>query len=258
MRSNDLAVNDRCNASTPYTDAFYLAQRDASSRSADCVVPLVLSLVPAKSVIDIGCGVGTWAAKFLECGVDEVLGVDGAYVNRELLKIPPDCFAARDLTKPLRIERRFDLAVCLEVAEHLPPGRAESLVDDLVRLAPVVLFSAAIPGQGGTDHINERFLSYWSDLFSARDHVLLDVIRPAIWNEERCDWPYRQNAVLFAQKGARVSAATAPSGVDYVHPYLYDTVREKLDRPTLGYLISSLPGSLRRSLRTRWKRLLAR
>jgi SAM-dependent methyltransferase len=222
------------------------------------VVPLVLSLVPAKSVIDVGCGVGGWAAEFLARGVADMLGVDGDHVNREFLRVPPDCFAASDLSKPLRIGRRFELAVCLEVAEHLPPGRAEGLVDDLVELAPVVLFSAAIPGQGGTDHVNERYLSYWVGLFSARDYVLLDVIRPAIWRDERCDWVYRQNAVLFAHKDDRISAARVASGIDYVHPYLYDKIREELDRPRLGYLLKSFPGSLRRSLGTRWKRLLAR
>jgi SAM-dependent methyltransferase len=215
------------------------------------VVPLVLSLIPAKSVIDFGCGVGNWAAKFLECGVTDVLGVDGDYVNRDLLKLSPDHFQARDLSKPFQIDRRFDLAVCLEVAEHLPPGRSVGLVEDLVKLAPVILFSAAIPGQGGTDHVNERYLSYWVNLFSEKDYVLLDVLRTSLWNDERCDWFYAQNVVLFAHKDDSISAGRVASGIDYVHPCLNDTLREKLDKPTIGYLLKSFPGSLQRSLRMR-------
>lgn len=240
---------------TPYDDSFYLGQRDLSYRSAGHVVPIVLSLLPVRSVIDVGCGVGTWAAQFLEHGVNDVVGIDGDYVNRTLLKIPASCFVPCDLSRPIRMARTFDLAACLEVAEHLMDSRAESLVDDLTKLAPVVLFSAAIPGQGGTDHVNEQYLSYWVDHFARRDYVLLDVIRPRIWHQDGCDWVYKQNAVLFARKDQPIAGKQVPSGVDYVHPYHYDFVSEKLRNPTLGYLFKSLPGSVARSFRTRWRRL---
>jgi SAM-dependent methyltransferase len=238
------------NAETPYTEAFYVNLGDRSYQSADCVLPLVLSIVPAKSAIDVGCGIGTWTCKLLECGVTDVLGIDGDYVNRELLRIPRDCFQAWDLSKPLTIDRRFELAVCLEVAEHLPPARAEGLVEDLVRLAPVVLFSAAMPGQDGTGHINEQYLSYWVNHFTAKDYVLLDCIRPAIWNDGRCDWWYRQNAVLFAHKDHPISRLQIKSGIDYVHPHVYESMRRALLRPNLSYLLRAFPGSLFRSLRT--------
>jgi predicted RNA methylase len=77
--------------STPYSDPYFLDQQDTSSQSADYVVPIVLSLLPVQSMIDVGCGVGTWTAKFLEHGVEDVLGLDGDYVNRQLLGIPPNC-----------------------------------------------------------------------------------------------------------------------------------------------------------------------
>src|SRR5580704_15541831 len=114
-----MAYASKPTAKQPYTDAFYVQQCDSSYRSAGCVVPIVLSLLPARSVIDVGCGVGTWTSKFLESGVPSVLGIDGDYVNRDLLRIPPECFAAFDLAKPIQIDKRFDLAICLEVAEHL-------------------------------------------------------------------------------------------------------------------------------------------
>lgn len=251
-------ISGKAVVESPYTDSFYDQQSDRSLKSAECVLPLVLSLVPAKSAIDVGCGVGTWASRLLEFGVPDVLGIDGDYVNRDLLRIPLDHFLAWNLEKPISINRRFDLAVCLEVAEHLPLSRAESLVDDFVKLAPVVLWSAALPGQGGTNHINERYLSYWAGLFAKRDYVLLDVIRPALWNEEECDWWYRQNAVLFAHKDSDTARLRIASGmIDFVHPRLHEYLREEraaAQKPTLGFLLRSFPDSLLRSLRARWMR----
>jgi len=255
-----MSDSNKPSADVIYDDSFYVGQSNRSYLSADCVVPLVLSIVPAKSAIDVGCGVGTWASKLLEYGVPDVLGIDGDYVNRELLRIPQDRFQACDLAKPITLNRRFDLAVCLEVAEHLPPSRAESLVDDLVKLAPAILFSAAIPGQGGLNHINERYLTYWADLFAVKDFVLLDTIRPALWDDKRCDWWYRQNAVLFVHKDDSLASLRAGTVLDYIHPELYETkceTCEAVDKPTLGYLLSSIPGSLMRSVRTRWMRLVA-
>jgi len=244
---------------TPYGDSFYLKQQDGSSRSAECLVPIVLSLLTIKSVIDVGCGVGTWSEQFLERGVEDVLSIDGEYVNRHLLRIPKSCFLARDLNQPIHMDRRFDLAVCLEVAEHLKESRADGLVDELTKLANVVLFSAAIPGQGGTDHVNEQYLSYWVSLFAAKGYVMLDVLRPRIWNDSRCDWVYRQNAVLFsAKRNQIVSELQVLSGVDYIHPYQYNEILGRLNIPTLGYLLMSLPGALKRSLQMRWRRVFAR
>jgi|HubBroStandDraft_6_1064221.scaffolds.fasta_scaffold535343_1 SAM-dependent methyltransferase len=246
---------------SPYTDKFYAGQSDRSYQSAGCVLPLVLSAVPVKSAIDVGCGVGTWASALLERGVTDVLGIDGHYVNRDLLRIPQDRFQAWDLSEPITLDRRFDLAVCLEVAEHLPASRAEGLVADLVNLAPVVLFSAAIPGQGGNNHVNERYLSYWASLFNERDYVLLDVIRPVLWSDERCDWWYRQNAVLFAHKENPASNLQVSSGIDYIHPRLHEIELEEIElshKPTIGSLVRSFPSSLNRSLHTRRRRLLGK
>ena len=103
-----------------YSTQFFAGQVGGSARSAAVVVPLVLSLLTVRSVIDVGCGVGPWAAEFMARGIEDVWGVDGDYVDRAQLRIPKDRFTPRDLTKPLQFDRTFDLAVCLEVAEHLP------------------------------------------------------------------------------------------------------------------------------------------
>jgi SAM-dependent methyltransferase len=185
-----------------YPENFYERLTETSLPSAKRIVPFVLSLAPASSVVDVGCGNGSWLRAFLDAGVPEVLGVDGDWVAVEQLAIPAASFARRALHEPLALPRTFDLAVSLEVAEHLPPERADGFVADLVRAAPVVLFSAAIPGQGGKHHVNEQWPAWWAERFAAHGHVAIDVLRPRFWNDADVKWWYRQNAVLFANDDA--------------------------------------------------------
>jgi SAM-dependent methyltransferase len=183
---------------TPYTGDYHKALRDGARRSAEVVVPLVLALARPRSVVDVGCGLGTWLAVFAEHGVEDVRGVDGAYVERSALEIPPGSFIAWDLEQPLRLGRTFDLVVSLEVAEHLPARCAETFVASLAGLGPLVLFSAAAPHQGGCGHVNEQWPDYWARLFTGHGLVPVVCLRRAIWNDERVDWWYAQNVLLFA------------------------------------------------------------
>ena len=186
-----------------YTTTFYRKQSDGSARSAARIVPLVLDLARGiQSVVDVGCGVGTFLAEFHNHGVGFVQGFDGDYVNREMLRISEDRFGARDLSKPLHLERRFDLAISLEVAEHLPPERARSFVEDLTRLSDLILFSAAIPGQGGTHHVNEQWQDYWAGQFEEFGYHALDAIRSRLWDCDDIEPWYRQNTLLYANLAA--------------------------------------------------------
>src|SRR5712692_4458031 len=108
----------------PYTSDYYRSHRDGARQSARVLVPMVLRYIPARSVIDVGCGQGTWLAVFREHGAEDVWGVDGDHVDRGQLEIPAAQFQAADLTRPLTLKRRFDLVVSLEVAEHLAAGYA--------------------------------------------------------------------------------------------------------------------------------------
>ena len=181
----------------PYGRDFYVANAEGARRSARVVVPLILELVHPESVVDVGCGVGAWLAVFRECGVMDIAGLDGKDLDPGLLQIPADRFRVADLTQPLRLDRRFDLAISLEVAEHLPPECAEGFVESLTRMAPVVMFSAAIPGQGGTHHVNERWPDYWAGLFGTRDYVALDCVRREVWDDENVEYWYAQNTLVF-------------------------------------------------------------
>lgn len=183
-----------------YTRAFYDHQQEKSRRSAREIVPLVLDLFRPRSVVDIGCGTGAWLSVFRECNVSDIHGVDGRWVNSDMLNIPAELFSPVDLEQPIRLNRQFDLAISLEVAEHLPRDSAGMFIDSLIALAPVVLFSAAIPGQGGTHHINEQWPDYWTRLFTERGYVVRDTLRKKIWQNDNVEWWYAQNILLFVRK----------------------------------------------------------
>ena len=165
--------------------------------SAKVVVPLILDLVHPVSVVDVGCARGAWLSVFRDYGVNTVVGLDGAYVNPSTLLIPPECFCVADLEKPFSFSKEFDLAICLEVAEHLLAASADTFVKSLCQLAPIVLFSAAVPGQGGEHHMNEQWPEYWRQAFANRHFVMFDPFRPLLWHDERVAFYYRQNLFLF-------------------------------------------------------------
>ena len=147
-----------------YTAKFY-RELESTRQSAAEIVPIIIELLKPSSIVDIGCGSGHWLAAAAELGVTDFLGVDGDWVNESQLGIPAKKFIAHDLSTPLNLDRRFDLALSLEVAEHLSEAAAGTFVQNLCSAADTVVFSAAIPGQGGRHHINEQWPAYWADLF---------------------------------------------------------------------------------------------
>lgn len=207
-----------------YETGFYAEQRAGSRRSADAVLPFIADLLQPRSVVDIGCGVGTWLASWGTLGTQDVLGIDGDYVEQSSLEIPASHFRSVDIASPFDLGRTFDFAMCLEVAEHLSRDRADGLIADLVRHADTVLFSAAIPGQTGEHHVNLESQSVWAGRFESLGFLTYDIVRPRIWCNDAVDWWYRQNMLLFARAGSKTSAiltqrtcvTTAP--LDVVHP----------------------------------------
>lgn len=187
---------------TPYSSRWYQTQRDSALESARVVVPIVQELAPARRIVDVGCGTGAWLRAFLDRGVleEDVLGLDGDYVDRSLLMIPAARFRATDLARPIELNDRFDLVISLEVAEHLPASSAATFVETLTRLGPVVLFSAAFPNQGGMAHVNERWPAYWARLFRERGFVPVDALRKRIWYAENVEYWYQQNTFFYVQR----------------------------------------------------------
>jgi SAM-dependent methyltransferase len=216
-----------------YTPSFYEAQRDGSRSSARVMLKHVFDLLghPPTSVVDVGCGVGTWLRAALDLGATHVRGFDGDWVQAAELEIPAGCFTSCDLTAMVTdgLPRqdgsltRYDLVLSLEVAEHLPPPAGPNLVATLCGLGDMVVFSAAIPHQGGVNHINETWPGYWSALFREHGFECFDALRSAFWARSDVEWWYAQNALIFARDQTRLrdQLVPVPEPMPYVHPRKY-------------------------------------
>lgn len=187
-----------------YDTDFYRFLASFAVRSAEQIVPLLTAVLPIDSVADFGCGQGAWLSVWHKAGAI-VMGVDGPYVDRQHLMIDGDDFRAADLTQRVDLGRRFDLVQSLEVAEHLPQQWAADFIEVLTDHGPLVMFSAAVPGQGGEHHINEQSLEYWREKFRDRGYVAIDYIRPQAVENLRIQHWYRYNIVLYAEEGHLVN-----------------------------------------------------
>ncbi len=198
--------------------------------SSQVIVPIITDLIRPQSVVDVGCALGVWTDTFKKAGnVREVLGIDGDWVDKNKLLIGKDEFRYHNLETKLVIDKKYDLAVSLEVAEHISGEHAGVFVDNLVNLSDCILFSAAIPNQGGTLHVNEQWQSYWIKKFKARGYSCFDYIRPQIWDNDRVSLCYRQNTLLFVKEsmlddlGLRDKLSHCSDFIaDCVHPKIYE------------------------------------
>lgn len=221
----DVSTGDR--QSAQYDQAFYQQHQPVTYASAKKLVPLVVNWLDAQSIVDVGCGQGHWLIAAAEVGISDLTGFDGPWVDPKAMT---DCgigFKNADLRQPLTLDRRYDLALCIEVAEHLPESRAKGIVAELCGAADAVLFSAAAPLQGGTGHVNEQRPSYWAALFAEHGFECFDVIRPRFWSDEQVGWWYRQNALMFATNQAadrlrQLDGEAVGPPLDIVHPVAYE------------------------------------
>ena len=214
---------------TFYQDDFYVDLHKRTLYPAKVILEIVLKVLPeVRSAVDVGCAVGSWLSVLKTSGVSNIQGIDGDWVNEDFLEIPPECFRSFDLSKPFSLGKKYDLAMSLEVAEHLPASSARDFISSLTALSDFVLFSAAIPFQGGTNHINEQWIDYWEDLFALHGFTGFDVIRRKIWNDAEIPFWYKQNLVLFVKQDRIPELNIDPDPGRYkpislVHPEQYSS-----------------------------------
>lgn len=198
---------------SPYSDVYY----DEISEEAITSAKIVLDIlgITDQRVIDVGCGVGQW-----NNGNPNYYGVDYR-IPKDKLVIPEERYIECDLEKDV-VEGRYDYALCLEVAEHISEGRADALVKMLCSLADTVVFSAAIPYQGGNGHINEQWQSYWEYKFRMNGFNGQTWIRKQLRYNKDVEMWYRQNTVVY-------SSGFEYEGVDdYVLPEYYEQIVKHL------------------------------
>ena len=202
-----------------YDKAFFSMADQTAAVSANGLIRALAEELPVSSVLDVGCGRGVWLEQWLRHGAADVLGVDGPYIDARMLHVPASSFLARDVSQPFLLGRHFDLVQSLEVAEHLPEASAETFIDNLTRHGSLILFSAAIPGQGGEHHVNEQPWEYWRAKFYARGFELFDFVRPLVCTDNAIYFCYRFNSFIYADSSmveslsARIRASHVPAGV---------------------------------------------
>jgi SAM-dependent methyltransferase len=211
-----------------YERDYFVSRQHGWTVSAAAVAERLLHLFPIRSVVEVGSGTGNMLAAFRARGVDDVLGLDGPNVPRDLMCIPAAQVRAWTLSQLAPLERRFDLACSLEVGEHVPTEAAGDFVRMLVAAAPLAMFGAAIPGQGGPAHINEQRQSWWAARFERHGYVPVDCIRPAVWNVPDIEWYYAQNILVYCRQ------EDVPSGyAAVVNPLYLDLVDTRVLAPLL-------------------------
>jgi glycosyltransferase involved in cell wall biosynthesis len=150
--------------------------------------------IKPETVLDVGCGPGTYVNAMRECGI-EAIGIDNdpRIIGKDYLKHE----------SLFDTEEKSGLAVCLEVAEHIDPELSESVaksVAETVLPGGILIWSAAHPGQGGTGHINCQPKEFWHGLLQsnglARDRELENQMISHISNGYHMGW-FIQNAMIF-------------------------------------------------------------
>jgi SAM-dependent methyltransferase len=198
--------------------------KDHEPTSAKEIVPYIKELINPLSVIDIGCGLGQWLKVFKDEGITDVVGIDGYHVKLSDLYIDKNEFIPWDISHidKISIKRRFDLCLCLEVAEHIDSKYSLSLINSLISFSDVIIFSAAIPNQTGENHINEQFPDYWRNIFSKFDYVFLDPFRSKYWKNDKVNWWYCQNMFLVVKIDLINRYPFPYDGNIYIHPKLFN------------------------------------
>ena len=185
-----------------YTADYYKSTVEGPAvRSASTIAESIVSDINPRTVVDVGCGTGALLEALRERGC-EVFGLEYSKAGLEYCASRRLDVAKFDLENDaFGAGRTFDAAVSMEVAEHLPEHVADRYVHLLVRLAPVIVFTAAPPGQGGEDHVNEQPPEYWITKFCAHgfevNTALTEQWRNAWQTSDKVETWYYQNLMVF-------------------------------------------------------------
>ena len=197
-----------------------------TNESAKTIVEHVMRLLSPATVSDFGCGKGQFLKAFKEAGVEAVHGYDGPWAkdpSKENLsehEFSSVDFEHADFIHP----EKTDLALSLEVAEHISTASARDFVHLLCKASDVVVFSAALPLQGGQGHINEQPISYWSDLFTKEGYVPFDLLRRTLWNNDNVEVWYRQNICIYVKMGTPHETRLIQATQRYLHDCSADII----------------------------------
>lgn len=220
------------NNSEFYDDAFYDYGIKGMYQSGQIYTKYLKEIYFPASVVDFGCGRGAWLKAFSDLGVNDLLGIDGSWNSQELMLCKKIKFVEDDLNNPkINFDKKYDLAISLEVAEHLRHESSANFIKKLVSASDVIIFGAATINQGGTNHINEQKSSFWAELFQNEGYVVYDYFRQHFWGNNKVEFWYRQNTFLYIKKNSPLnrvleeknfSPITNLEFMNCIHPELFE------------------------------------
>lgn len=195
-----------------YSRKFYSSVDDRAGATAEEVFKVINMYLRTESILDVGCGSGAWLEAGFKLGVKRATGVD-LWSSIEVVENNPNLkpniadntlkLIVRDFVEDSTTEFiKSDLAMCLEVVEHLPEHVGRNLVQRLTESANFIVFSGAQPGQGGTYHINEQPLTYWVEEFKKYGFNVYDPFRLTLQNQSNLPRFYALNTLLFVNQNA--------------------------------------------------------
>ncbi len=181
-------------------------------KAAPCVIDAICQRYPfIQSAVDLGCGPGAYVEAFRRHGV-ACTGYEYSQIARQLgrdkLGVIIQPF---DLNTHI-VMAQADVAISLEVAEHIPPILGDRLVALAAQAATLVIFSAARPGQPGQGHINCQPEEYWRERFLRNGMAFCDVETQALRTQLKATlppeiWWLRENIQVFRAQGTHVEAS---------------------------------------------------
>ncbi len=183
-----------------YSNNFFKNVDICALQSAEHFYDTFLNHFNINSILDVGCGRGAWLSVAKRNDVKTVFGIDGDYVDLNTLLISQNEFQKKNIELPFDLNKKFDLVQCLEVGEHINKDKSEILVKNIIKHGDFIIFSAAQPGQGGTNHINEQEILFWKKIFNDNGYLAFDFPRNIIKDKKNIMPWYRYNMILYVKK----------------------------------------------------------
>jgi SAM-dependent methyltransferase len=149
-----------------YDDDFYRGNQDEGLKLAEWFVPLLRDTFQFQSLLDVGCGTGHYLLACQKSGVADVFGIEGSPHAFKHLLVANSLVVKHDLRQPYTFNRRWDVVLSIEVAEHIDDVDTGNYVKILCDGGDIVIITAAPLGQGGTRHINEHSREWWTEKFA--------------------------------------------------------------------------------------------
>ena len=212
-----------------YNEEFWGNDRgDYNYKSAKIILPIIFKYYKPNSVIDIGCGIGSWLKAVNEIGVNKFIGIDGNEIEEKFLLVSRKYIKIDNLETHENINNeKYDLAMSIEVAEHLHNSCSVNFIETLTSYSDVILFSAAIPYQAGEHHINCNPPQFWVDIFKKYGYDCYDFRNDLMNMWEKINPCYSQNILLFAKEKYRNTFSKfnlTEKPIFYYHPAYVDHI----------------------------------